>query len=84
MRDSNADLNALTETWLTVDDTAASLSPVHTYADIFENGVFFLCFGKNSHPHVAYSNRFSPSTRKRKNGGNMIAPDMEHARRLVI
>ena len=26
MRDSNADLNALTETWLTVDDTAASLA----------------------------------------------------------
>ena len=39
--------------------------PVHTYRDIFENGDFFLRFQKNTHPHVAYSNRFRPSTRKR-------------------
>ena len=53
------------------------------YADIFENGVFFP-FLKKSRPHVAHSNRFRPSTRKRKNGGNMIAPNVEHGHCLVI
>ena len=45
-----------------------------TYADLFENGGFSLRLCKNSCPHVAYSNRFFPSTRKRKNGGNLIGP----------
>ena len=34
----------------------------HTYPDIFEKGDF----QKNTHPHVAYSNRFRPSTRTLK------------------
>ena len=55
-----------------------NVDPVHTYPDIFENGGFFSIFGKNSRQHVAYLNRFRPSTRKRKNGGNMIAPGVEH------
>ena len=41
------------------------LGPVHTYPDIFENGDFSLRFQKSTPPHVAYSNRFRPSTRKR-------------------
>ena len=36
---------------------ALGLDPVHKYPNIFENGVFF---------NVAYSNRFSPFTRKRR------------------
>ena len=39
---------------------------------------------KKSRPHVAYSNRLGPSTCKRKNGGNMIAPSLESAHYLVI
>ena len=46
--------------------------------------VFFSVFEKNSRPHVAYSNRFRLSPRKRKNGGNMIAPAVKHAHCLVI
>ena len=38
---------------------------VHTYPDINENGDFFHRFRKNTRPHVAYSNRFRRSTRKR-------------------
>ena len=36
---------------------ALGLDPVHKYSDIFENWFFF---------NVAYSNRFSPFTRKRE------------------
>ena len=49
--------------YLTWSQLNISQAPVHTYADIFENGGFFLRFWKKSSPHVAYSNRFRPSTR---------------------
>ena len=52
---------------------------VQTYPDIFERGDFFLRFQNNTHPHVAYSNRFRPSTQKRKNDGKTIASLIEHA-----
>ena len=34
------------------------------FPDIFENGDFFLRFQKNTHQHVAYSNRFCASLEK--------------------
>ena len=34
------------------------------FPDIFENGDFFLRFLKNTHQHVAYSNRFCASLEK--------------------
>lgn len=34
--------------------------------------IFFLRFQRRTHPHVEYSNRFFPSTRKRKNDVNTI------------
>ena len=39
--------------------------PVHMYPDIFDYGDFYLHFQTNTQPHVAYSNRSHPSTRKR-------------------
>ena len=38
--------------------------PIHTYPDIFWKRRFFLRFLKHTPLHVAYSNRFHPSTRK--------------------
>ena len=38
--------------------------PRHTCPDIFEKGDFFVHCRKNTPPHVTYSNRFCPSTRK--------------------
>ena len=38
----------------------ARLGPYHTYLDFFENGHFFLRFRRNTSPHVAYSQSFSP------------------------
>ena len=52
---------------------------VHTYPDIFDNGDFFHRFRKNTRPHVAYSNRFRPSTRKRLDNENTTAPLKGHA-----
>ena len=39
--------------------------PVHRYSDIFEKENFFSVFKKITHPYIAYTNRFRPSTRKR-------------------
>ena len=39
---------------------ALGLDPIHKYPDIFENWDFF---------YVAFSNQFSPSTRKREKDG---------------
>ena len=39
--------------------------PVHIYPDIFDYGDFYLHFQTNTQPHVTYSNRSHPSTRKR-------------------
>ena len=39
---------------------------------IFENRYFLPVFQKNKLPHVAYSNRFRPSTRTRWNDGNRL------------
>ena len=41
--------------------------PVHTYQDIFikKAGFFPSVLEKNTCPHVAFSNHFRPSTRKR-------------------
>ena len=41
------------------------LGPLQTYPDIFEKGDYFLFSQKNTSPHVAYLNRFHPSTWKR-------------------
>ena len=47
--------------------------------DIFDNGDFFHRFRKNTRPHVAYSNRFRPSTRKRLDNENTTASLKGHA-----